>query len=1215
MSYEISVVIPVYNVEDYLEECMQSLLTQTFQDFEVIVINDGSTDGTELILKNYLKVMSNLLIINQENSGSAGGPRNIGIKSARGKYICFLDPDDTLPINSLEVLHNAMKEQNVEIVCGCYTRFNSKRMWTLKHTVEGIFSEKLVTSFIEYPNLANNIIACNKLFSSKFLRENQIYFNEKLRYAEDRSFILKAYACAKQIMIIPDVIYNYRVRENKGNKSATQNFSLKTFKESIEACIESYESFERFGMRELLAHLFTNERVQQDLIRFIDFYILTEKTDKQWDGIFDLADGYIRLAKEHLSSMTYIQRVKIYFLLERDLDKLRKVFKKQRSLYFYRSKEDNGDLSFVDHSIRGNNALPSSIRKVSISDLKEVYKLNNLSITKGNLLSINGWVFFKRISTTISKSLVLMVNGKELKLKLKNKFTPSVSLKFGKGYLNYNYAGFEGSFELNNLISQDGELKIYLELETGDGLSKKIYLEKFFYKGEPESSRLINSNTITQRIESIKYSDQGVYFKGWALVKDSNYKNYNDFNKRLVFVNDEGKEICFALINRRNVWVNKQLEINPYGIYEYDYSGWEIMIPYRNLPVGNYNIYIEIESDKTTIRDKLKYPGWVLIANRKNIETPYFNFGNRYIFQFSSSEYNREECSVTLSIQSIDTPHNELNGGAVINHGNKSDYWNIKSGLQQFLIKRIRVTKIGLGLEGTHVGNTESHYSLVLLMNDENNNTCGYKCKTYKSVNGEENSGWNVFIPYADLKDSQYSLTFMVNKNGNHEILTSYFVSKNLNKNLNVWANHFIRNIKMSLTKGMRVDSNAFNIEVHLNRNISNIFLGLYTKIKKRLIRNIYRINKRPFKKTISKCVHFCYKSSYKIFSLLPIKNKVVFATYQTKLPSDFLTIDSVLKEKRYRIVYLYGNNKSFHELLLMSYHFATAKVVFLNSYYRHLYNLNHRKQTKFVQLWHATGIFKRFGLLSVGKEDSNSKDFEMKAHHYYTEVYTSGDKITGPYSKAFGLPLNKIKAIGVPRTDVFFDVEKKIEITRKLSEILPQTIGKKIILYAPTFRGGNNERKIFKNRLDLNNMNELREQNYLLLYKMHPSVEEPLWIPENLKDFVIDVTNYPDINELFFITDILISDYSSSIFEFALFNKPIIFFAYDLKRYLNERGFYYQYDEFVPGPIFEKSESIKEYILNLESEKVDHSQFVLKYMNKIDGKSTERILKDLLLN
>ena len=167
------------------------------------------------------------------------------------------------------------------------------------------------------------------------------------------------------------------------------------------------------------------------------------------------------------------------------------------------------------------------------------------------------------------------------------------------------------------------------------------------------------------------------------------------------------------------------------------------------------------------------------------------------------------------------------------------------------------------------------------------------------------------------------------------------------------------------------------------------------------------------------------------------------------------------------------------------------------------------------------------------------------------------------------------------------------------------------MILYAPTFRG-RVRNAVAPDQLNIKDMCDALGDEYFLLIKHHPHCKTLPPIPKACKHFAKDVTREMEINDLLCCADICISDYSSLIFEYSLFEKPMIFFAYDLDDYNDWRGFYYDYDELTPGPVVSTSNEIIDYVLNIDTrfdvEKV--KAFRERFMSACDGHATERILK-----
>lgn len=407
-------------------------------------------------------------------------------------------------------------------------------------------------------------------------------------------------------------------------------------------------------------------------------------------------------------------------------------------------------------------------------------------------------------------------------------------------------------------------------------------------------------------------------------------------------------------------------------------------------------------------------------------------------------------------------------------------------------------------------------------------------------------------------------------------------------------------------------------IKVILKKMRPTAYGHLLGVVSYKLLRRFWSIVKRQnrrFKRVAERFV--LKKVVFAIAKRLPVQRKVVFATNKTEELVGNLQFLHVATIKYFSTwgthVYSKQLNPSFISRVRQYYTMGRAAVMFLDDYYHQLYGLRGRENGDIIQVWHAAGAFKKFGLSSLGAIDANSYDFEVTAHGSYTKVLASSSAIRDFYSEAFNVPVRDVLPLGVPRTDMFFDGAHIAEVKSMFVNEYPQLQGKKILLYAPTFRGTPRERVQFQIQLDLDMMAKSLGDDYVLLLKLHPAVKQGVQIPNHLNEFVLDLSASADINDLMLISDILITDYSSVVFEYSLLQRPMIFFAYDLEDYLNERGFYYDYTSFVPGPIVKETAEMIRLIQqgNFDMEKVN--TFADKFFDFRDGKATERILTHFL--
>ncbi len=292
----------------------------------------------------------------------------------------------------------------------------------------------------------------------------------------------------------------------------------------------------------------------------------------------------------------------------------------------------------------------------------------------------------------------------------------------------------------------------------------------------------------------------------------------------------------------------------------------------------------------------------------------------------------------------------------------------------------------------------------------------------------------------------------------------------------------------------------------------------------------------------------------------------------------------------------------------------SDAHYVFLNDACNVTSCIPLRKGTKIYQLWHACGAFKKFGMSTAELIFGDNRKSLEKYPNYgnLSYVTVSSPEVIWAYEEAMNLKDTKtqVVATGVSRTDVFYDQHFIEQSKAAVYSVCPAAENKKIILYAPTFRG-----RVAKAEspdcLDIPAMKRALGDEYVLLIKHHPFVKQPPVVPEDCADFAMDVTKSLEIDQLLCASDVCVSDYSSLIFEYSLFERPMIFFAYDLDDYFDWRGFYYNYDELTPGPVVKETEEIIDYIRHLDA-RFDQAQvhaFKEKFMSSCDGHATDRIM------
>lgn len=237
---KVSIIVPVYNVEKYLSEAINSVIEQTYKNIEILLIDDGSTDNSGKICDMYLEKDARIKVFHQENKGLSGA-RNTGLKNATGKYIMFLDSDDKFELNACELLYNAIEETKADYVIANYINIDEDgTKWE-----NPVFSKEKYQSFklsikdYEKSFYIMNSGVWNKIFRKSFIDSLDLKFVERLP-AEDAIFTTYCFIKSENVYYIPDIVYQYRQRYDG---SISNSCSVKYFEGINTAYRLIYENF------------------------------------------------------------------------------------------------------------------------------------------------------------------------------------------------------------------------------------------------------------------------------------------------------------------------------------------------------------------------------------------------------------------------------------------------------------------------------------------------------------------------------------------------------------------------------------------------------------------------------------------------------------------------------------------------------------------------------------------------------------------------------------------------------------------------------------------------------------------------------------------------------------------------------------------------------------------------------------------------------------
>ncbi len=212
----ISVIVPVYNVEKYIDKCVESIVNQTYKNLEIILVDDGSPDRCPQMCDDWVKKDARIQVIHKENGGLSSA-RNAGMRIMQGDYVCFVDGDDYIELNMIDILLRSIKKEDFD-VCVCNVNHVDKNYCLINYTKNQrrvLCDDEIMKAFLN-TNVFDSSSACDKLYKVSVIKENNLWFDETNKWGEDFPFNYLYFKCITKMISIEERLYNY-LRERDGS--------------------------------------------------------------------------------------------------------------------------------------------------------------------------------------------------------------------------------------------------------------------------------------------------------------------------------------------------------------------------------------------------------------------------------------------------------------------------------------------------------------------------------------------------------------------------------------------------------------------------------------------------------------------------------------------------------------------------------------------------------------------------------------------------------------------------------------------------------------------------------------------------------------------------------------------------------------------------------------------------------------------------------------
>lgn len=317
----ISVIIPIYNVRKYISRCINSVIGQSYSQIEIILVDDGSTDGSSAVCDKFAKKDSRIRVIHKKNAGVSVA-RNVGIENSKGKYICFLDSDDFLPKRSLEWLYQGVFNEDVELSIGSWTMIGAKGVRSNQYEKQKV-SRAEKENFIQALNMPEMKGPVAKLFCAEIIKNNNLSFPENILVSEDTIFVYQYLKHCNNIQVLDKNVYYYnRLSINSATTKYYEDFhkaSLLCLKEFL--CNVVDDDIELYRLQ-------VQEKIVKDFLSVKDYFLYFQNKNREEVKskileFYSWLNPYLRIDAILADEQSFEQFLYIYPFLEAgDIDSI-----------------------------------------------------------------------------------------------------------------------------------------------------------------------------------------------------------------------------------------------------------------------------------------------------------------------------------------------------------------------------------------------------------------------------------------------------------------------------------------------------------------------------------------------------------------------------------------------------------------------------------------------------------------------------------------------------------------------------------------------------------------------------------------------------------------------------------------------------------------------------------------------------------------------------
>ncbi|AZT99661.1 bifunctional glycosyltransferase/CDP-glycerol:glycerophosphate glycerophosphotransferase [Brevibacterium linens] len=1162
----LTVVVPAYNVEKYLKACLDSILSQSYSNLDVLVVDDGSVDRTADVADSFAAKHKRLRVIHQANAG-LGAARNVGLQHSTSEFITFVDSDDIVPPGTYERAMDSLLQTGSDVCISSVSRFDSKNRWVPFWVALAHEEDKYGILGSDFPPIMWDVFAWNKVYRRNTWDRLVGEFPEGTLY-EDQECTAKLFVGNARLDILTSVGYNWRLRDD--NSSITQQKSnvddleqrlnvIRRVRDIISECNSDYVDY--WYVKTLGEDLFYYIR---EIPRASDeFYmVLSHTTRELWDAA----------SEEVFSRIEPVRRLLAYYTAHRSRDSVEELLVHlDRTKNAFRAVPTDDGIAFSIYESEGCEFnIPESLRMVQFDHFKPTSLMDGYSTSPDGDVHFTGYSFIRNLDAEFGLSADLYDS-------MSDEVVSTLQISTSTGHVPWNladsyqdYSGCRFTLSIPNFIIDDLGVRLpgsqgnNLDLRLHHHLNGHTWTVDSIKRDLHSSAGYPSASPVTLRGSRIAFQgdprvDTKVVVLKPRIVARSIESSSGELNvvidppvfdtasgsdqhsELFLTASSGGKELCRAPFDDSGSTVSSTLVLHDLS------SSMSKTIDRFDLHVvSGSGMRWAIAIDRTQAsrrRDQdfaVGMTGYGFAALDKPIQAATADSvtlsPDGSTLSVTGSYYLDPDAARTV------TPTFALVGSRIVVHPHTT---TVDHQMRTF---SARFSLIVNDAEGTSSALQADRYILQLLL------------ATGKS---HPASAWvATSLDFEAMCPAQTLTPF-----------------------------HLVTINAVGTSRSVRVD-----LAAPLDPGSE---LGRWNQKRNAAVFLAPSRSVSPVKALFES-----FSGTAVADSPLAIDGEI--ARRYPDVQRTWTVRDPLTPVPKGARAVVFGSKEWYDAV-------ATSKLLVNNNNFPYFFR-KHPDQF-YVQTWHGTPLKKIGNHVPLGNLSLSYRELMRREASDHWDVLLAQSAWAGSTLKeAFGFE-GTVLNLGYPRNDALTDSTAADAARQRTRRHLGINSEQKVVLYAPTWRDNLKEASGHYSIVDLLNVqNTVKKlgKRFTVLYRGHSNSLNAG--RRKLSGRAIDVSTYPNVNDLMLASDVLITDYSSIMFDYVVTGRPIIFLCPDLDEYRDSvRGFYFDFESTAPGPIVRSASEIVDWLRSDQAFSVDSTDRYLSFVNRFanldDGNASKRVV------